>query len=325
MDAVVTAGTGVGTDVVTLRVAAKEVASDGVVVLTLEHPQGARLPDWAPGAHVDLILPTGTVRQYSLCGDRFDAFCYRVGVLREPDGRGGSAYVHDVLAAGDAVGVGGPRNNFPLVPSQRYLFIAGGIGITPLLPMVCQADLLGADWTLVYGGRRRASMAFLDELAGYGDRVHVVPEDEHGLIDLPRWLGDPCPDVKVYCCGPGPLLDAVEASCARWPAYALRTERFVAKERGAPVRNEPFEVRLARSGATVTVDRDRTVLEAVRAAGVEVLSSCRQGTCGTCETDVLAGVPDHRDSILGDDERAAGDCMFLCVSRSCSDTLVLDI
>ncbi|WP_205347109.1 PDR/VanB family oxidoreductase [Pseudonocardia broussonetiae] len=312
-------------DVVTLRVAAKEVASDGVVVLTLRHPDGARLPDWAPGAHVDLILPTGAVRQYSLCGDRFDAFRYRVGVLREPDGRGGSAYVHDVLAVGDTVGVGGPRNHFPLVPSERYLFVAGGIGITPLLPMVRQADALDADWTLVYGGRTRASMAFLDELAAHGDRVHLVPEDECGRIDLPRWLADPQPDVAVYCCGPGPLLDAVERACAHWRPHALRTERFVAKEQGAPVRDEPFEVELARTGRSVTVTPGRTVLEAVRSVGVDVLSSCRQGTCGTCETDVLEGLPDHRDSILDDADRAANDCMFVCVSRSRTDRLVLDL
>ncbi|WP_252438496.1 PDR/VanB family oxidoreductase [Pseudonocardia humida] len=308
-----------------LRVTAKERVAQDVVALTLEHPDGARLPDWTPGAHVDLVLLDGLTRQYSLCGDRFDPFTYRVGVLREPGGRGGSAHVHDALRVGDEVGVGGPRNNFPLVPSRRYLFLAGGIGITPLLPMVHQAQLLGADWTLVYGGRTRASMAFLDELAGYGDRVHVVPQDERGLLDLPRWLGAPVPGTRVYCCGPGPLLDAVGVACATWPPHSLRTERFVAREQAAPARSTPFEVRLARSGATVTVAPDRTVLEAVRGAGVEVLSSCRQGTCGTCGTDVLEGLPDHRDSILDDAEREANDCMFVCVSRARSDRLVLDL
>ena len=313
------------TDVDTLVVTGKRAAADGVVELVLAHPGGRRLPDWAPGAHVDLMLPNGSTRQYSLCGSRWDAFRYRVGVLREPAGRGGSAFVHDRLQVGDTVGVGGPRNNFALVPSARYLFIAGGIGITPLLPMVHQADVLSADWDLVYGGRRRSSMAFLDELAGYGDRVHVHPEDEDGLLDLPAWLGEVRPDTAVYCCGPGPLLDAVERACRGWPPYALRTERFVAKEQRAPVRDTPFEVRLARSGTAVTVTPEVTVLDAVRAAGAQVLSSCQQGTCGTCETDVVQGVPDHRDSILGDAERAAGDCMFICVSRSCSDRLVLDL
>ncbi len=315
------------TNVVTLAVTAKQPVADGVVALTLAHPRGARLPDWTPGAHIDLVLPDGSVRQYSLCGDRFDAYSYRVGVLREVDGRGGSALVHDRLRVGDHVGVGGPRNQFPLVPSPRYLFVAGGIGITPLLPMIAQARSLGAGWELVYGGRRRASMAFLDELGdGPGDgRVHLVPEDELGLIDLPAWLEEPRADVAVYCCGPGPLLDAVERACAHWPPHSLHTERFVAKEQGAPVRSGSFDVQLARTGVTVTVTPDRSVLDAVRSAGVDVLSSCRQGTCGTCETAVLAGTPDHRDSILADADRAAGDGMFVCVSRSIGDRLVLDL
>jgi len=312
-------------NVLTLRVTAKSPAADGVVALELAHPDGARLPDWTPGAHIDLVLPGGVTRQYSLRGDRWDAHRYRVGVLREVAGRGGSAYVHDELQPGDLVGVGGPRNNFPLVPAPRYLFVAGGIGITPLLPMVHQAELLGVEWQLLYGGRRRASMAFLDELAGYGDRVRVVPQDEAGLLDLPGYLGEPRPDTRVYCCGPAPLLAAIEAACADWPAHTLHTERFVAADQGAPVRTAPFDVQLARSGTTVMVHPATSVLDAVAAAGVDVLSSCRQGTCGTCETTVLAGAPDHRDSILTDDERAAGDCMFLCVSRALGDRLVLDL
>jgi ferredoxin-NADP reductase len=312
-------------NVVSLEVVTKTLAADGVVSLTLARPDGRRLPDWTPGAHIDLVLSSGDTRQYSLCGDRFDAHVYRVGVLREPDGRGGSAFVHDVLAPGDVVGVGGPRNNFPLVPSASYLFVAGGIGITPLLSMIHQADLLGADWRLLYGGRTRESMAFRDELAAYGDRVRLVPQDEHGLLDLAAFLGAPRPDVKVYCCGPPPLLAAMERACAGWPPYTLHLERFVAKEQGAPARSGPFAVELARAGVVVDVPPHLSVLEAVRAAGVDLLSSCRQGTCGTCETTVLAGRPDHRDSILADHERAAGDCMFPCVSRSCDDRLVLDL
>ena len=152
-----------------------------------------------------------------------------------------------------------------------------------------------------------------------------MPEDEFGLLDLRGFLGEPRDGVKLYCCGPAPLLAAMEATCADWPPYALRTERFVADERSAPVRNAPFEVELARTGTTVTVTPGDTVLDAVGSAGVDVLSSCRQGICGTCETTVLAGEPDHRDTLLDDDERAAGDCMYICVSRSCSDRLVLDL
>jgi len=308
-----------------LRVEEKTAVADGVVTLTLAAPDGGRLPDWAPGAHVDLTLDNGQTRQYSLCGDRWDAHTYRVGVLLEPASRGGSAYVHRQLEPGHLVGLGGPRNNFPLVPSNSYLFVAGGIGITPLLPMVRQAELLGADWRLLYGGRQRSSMAFLDELAGYGDRVEVRPQDEFGLLDLPGFLGEPRPGTKVYSCGPAPLLAAIEDACAGWPAHTLRTERFVAEEQSQPARTAPFEVQLARTGRTVLVTPEVTVLEAVAGAGVEVLSSCRQGICGTCETGVLAGLPDHRDSLLDDDERAAGDWMYICVSRARSDRLVLDL
>ncbi|MFI0355990.1 PDR/VanB family oxidoreductase [Actinomadura sp. 9N407] len=308
-----------------LRVAARTEVADGVLALTLVHPAGRRLPNWTPGSHVDLVLPGGLTRQYSLCGDRWDAHSYRLGVLREPDGRGGSAFIHDELPEGATVAIGGPRNNFRLVPSERYLFVAGGIGITPLLPMVRQAELVGARWRLLYGGRTRASMGFVDELEPYGDKVVVMPQDEHGLLDLPGWLPEAAdPGLKVYCCGPGPLLDAVERRCSGWPAGLLRTERFVAKDNG-PARDEPFELTLNRSGRSVTVAPGQSVLDAVGTAGVGVLSSCRQGLCGTCETAVLDGEPDHRDSILDDDERAAGDCMFVCVSRSRSERLVLDL
>jgi ferredoxin len=168
-------------------------------------------------------------------------------------------------------------------------------------------------------------MAFLDELAAYGDRVQVVPQDEQGLLDLTGFLGEPRSGVRIYSCGPAPLLAAMEAACSGWPPHTLRTERFVADERGAPLRTTPFEVELARSGTTVTVTPEMTVLDALGQIGVEVLSSCRRGVCGTCETTVLAGRPDHRDALLDDDERDAADCMYVCVSRSITDRLVLDL
>ena len=325
MTATVSRTASVGADVATLRVVGKTVVAEDVMTLELAAPSGGRLRDWTPGSHVDLLLPNGLTRQYSLCGDRRDPGTYRVGVLREPAGHGGSAFVHDELAVGDVVGVAGPRNNFPLVPSESYLFVAGGIGITPLLPMIAQAEQLGADWRLLYGGRRRASMAFLDELQAYGDRVRVVPQDEEGLLDLATFLGRPRPGVRIYSCGPAPLLAAMERACADWPAHTLRTERFVADETGAPVRTTPFEVELARTGATVTVTPDMTIVDALGRMGVEVLTSCRRGVCGTCETTVLEGRPDHRDALLDADERDAADCMYVCVSRAISDRLVLDL
>lgn len=310
---------------VRLQVTEKTQVAEGVVALTLEHADGRRLPSWAPGAHLDIVLGNGLTRQYSLCGDRFDPFRYRVGVLREPAGRGGSGFVHDVLAVGDLVGIGGPRNNFPLVPAQRYRFVAGGIGITPLLPMIAQADALGADWRLLYGGRSRRSMAFTGELQRYGDRVTLRPQDTCGLLDLPAVLAGADPaDTKVYCCGPAPLLGAIERLCAGRPPGFLRTERFAAREDG-PARAEAFELDLARSSRRVIVRTGESVLHALDRAGVPVLSSCQQGICGTCEVPVLAGEVDHRDSLLDEAERAGNSCMFVCVSRARSDRLTLDI
>jgi cytochrome P450/ferredoxin-NADP reductase len=309
-----------------VRVAAKDEVADGVVALTLRPVDGNPLPEWTAGAHVDLILGGGVPnRQYSLCGDPADRSAYRLGILRDAAGGGGSLHVHDRLQVGDVVRVRGPRNNFILAPAQRYLFIAGGIGITPILPMIAKAEAAGADWSLVYGGRQRASMAFLDELAAHGERVAICPQDETGLLDLQTLLGTPQPDTLVYCCGPEPLLAAVEARCTPWPSGALHVERFAARPMSTPVRAEAFDVELVRSGLTLTVPPNRSILDVVEAAGVGALSSCAEGTCGTCETGVLDGRPDHRDSVLTADEQAANDCMLICVSRSCTDRLVLDL
>lgn len=308
-----------------LVVAAREVLADGIVAVTLRDPDGEPLPSWAPGAHLDLVLTSDLTRQYSLCGDPEDRASYRVAVLREETGRGGSAHVHDRVAVGDRVEVAGPRNNFALLDSPRYLFIAGGIGITPILPMLAAASRAGAEWTLVYGGRSRSSMGFLPVLAAYGERVRVQPQDEVGLLDLAALLGEEPTDTLVYCCGPAPLLDAVEARCAGWRPGLLQVERFSAGELARPAMAGSFTVELAQSGRALEVPPDRSILQVLEEAGVQVLSSCQEGTCGTCETGVLSGVPDHRDVLLTEDERASNDTMFICVSRSRSATLVLDL
>ncbi|GAA3721172.1 PDR/VanB family oxidoreductase [Streptomyces tremellae] len=310
----------------TVVVARRDALADGVVRLTLADPDGGQLPAWTPGAHLDLLLAPRLERQYSLCGDPADRSVLQVAVARERDGRGGSRYVHDELAEGATVGVRGPRNTFPLVAAERYLFVAGGIGITPLVPMVARAAAHGADWRLVYGGRTASAMAFAAPLAAaHPDRVELWPRDERGLLDLDGLFGAPRADTAVYCCGPEPLLAAVGERCARWPAGALHTERFSPATGGPAGPLEAFEVELAASGRTVTVPQDRSILQAVEDAGIQVLSSCREGTCGTCETDVLAGEVDHRDSLLTPEERAAGDVMFICVSRCRSGRLVLDL
>lgn len=310
-----------------LVVVAREFVADRVVVLTLADPSGAPLPAWTPGAHIDLLLDDSMVRQYSLCGPVGDQHSWRIAVLRDDAGRGGSKRVHEQLTEGSPVTVRGPRNHFLLQAAERYIFLAGGIGITPILPMVAAAEQAGADWRLWYGGRTRASMAFLDELANYGERVTLWPDDERGLLPLDDILGTPAEGTLVYCCGPEGLLAAAEQRCAGWPSGTLHLERFAAKPQDPATPGEPagFEVVCQRSGVTVTVPPDKSIIEALEENGVSVLSSCQEGVCGTCETRVIEGTPDHRDSLLTEDERAENEYMMICVSRSRSDRLVLDI
>ncbi|WP_326584548.1 PDR/VanB family oxidoreductase [Streptomyces sp. NBC_00481] len=304
----------------------KETMAEGVVLLTLRDPEGRPLPEWQPGAHIDLILRADLVRQYSLCGDPADRSRLQVAVLREPESRGGSSYVHEVLTEGEPVRIRGPRNHFPLVKAKKYLFIAGGIGITPILPMLAAVNATRADWRLLYGGRTRASMAFGETLQrAYGERVSLRPQDEYGLLDLASLLGKPQRRTAVYACGPEPLLAAIEAGCEKWPSGSLHLERFAPKKDATAGPLTTFEVELSQSGRTLTISEDMSILEAVEGAGVPVMTSCEEGICGTCETKVLSGEIDHRDSVLDTQERAAGDTMMICVSRAKGDRLVLDL
>ena len=307
--------------VATVLVERRSDAADGVVELTLRCLSGHELPPWTPGAHIDLMLPDGSARQYSLCGNPDDRSRYRIAVLLGQPSRGGSRYVHEELHVGAAVAIRGPRNNFELVDAPTYLFIAGGIGITPILPMIATAETRGARWSLLYGGRSRRSMAMANELSQYGERVRFVHQDEHGLLDLDRALSDLPPGTPVYCCGPEPLLDAVENRVRA----GLHVERFAPREREGDLDCTAFDVELLRSGLTLTVPPHKSILDVIEAAGVPVLSSCREGTCGSCETQVAAGEPDHRDDLLDDEERKRGDVMMICVSRSRSRRLVLEL
>jgi ferredoxin-NADP reductase len=306
-------------------VAHKETLADGVVRLTLRTADGADFPLWSPGAHIDVSLPGGIIRQYSLCGERADRSQVQVAILNEPKSRGGSKYIHESLEEGADLWIRGPRNHFEFVSAPTVIFIAGGIGITPIIPMLAQAQQLGVDWHLYYGGRTEKSMAFTDELvATYGERVTLWPEDQKGLIDLPAILGTPAERTKIYACGPGPLLNAVEERAKPWPARTLYTERFVAKDLGS-VTNGAFEIELTLAGRTLTVPADKTILETIEDAGISVLSSCQEGTCGTCETTIVEGEADHRDSLLTDEEKESNESLFICVSRAKSARLVLEI
>ncbi|WP_257890513.1 PDR/VanB family oxidoreductase [Rhodococcus sp. USK10] len=294
-------------------------------MLDLHHPDSDVLPAWEAGAHIDLILPNGLVRQYSLCSTPEDRRSWRVAVLREPDGRGGSTFIHDELPLGSTVRVRGPRNHFPLVPAPRYVFIAGGIGITPLIPMMTAASSAGADWQLIYGGRSLTSMAFVEQLvAEHGHRVAVHPQDTCGLLNLDALLGGPdgLPDgTLVYCCGPGPLIDAVEQRCTG----LLHVERFAPGDAGEPVLHGSFEVQVASTGQTLTVSPDESVLEVLRCNGIGIDAACEEGTCGTCETRVLDGQIDHRDFVLTAAEREQNALMMVCVSRAACPRVILDL
>ncbi|WP_240160829.1 PDR/VanB family oxidoreductase [Burkholderia sp. Ax-1719] len=310
------------------RIVAMRLEALNVMSLELRALDDAELPAWQPGAHVDLVLPSGLIRQYSLCGDPQDRRCLRIAVLREEAGRGGSREVHDMLRVGQSVTLRGPRNAFELAPADDFLFVAGGIGITPIMPMLRAAQRANARWRLLYGGRSRASMAFVDELLAFGgERVSILPADETGLLNLDAVVAAAQAGAQVYSCGPGALLDALgERFDAAGLASQLHLERFAAAPL-APTQQAQGTLRviLARSGTQVDVPPDCSVMHALRAAGHEVPSSCEQGVCGMCETRVLDGVPDHRDQLLTESERQRGDVMMLCVSRALTPTLTLDL
>lgn len=308
-----------------LEVAAIVHEAEGVVSLELRDPNREPLPAWEPGAHLDLILNGSIERQYSLCGDPADTTVWRVAVLREPQSRGGSAYIHDRLLVGDLITVRGPRNNFPLVAGDEYRIIAGGIGITPLLPMVERLESSGADWRILYGGRSRASMAFVQRLDRFAEKVELRPEDEFGLLDLKGFLAGVGAASRVYVCGPEALIQAVEALSGGWPAGVLNVERFHPKEGALEGPNTEFTVICEHSGIEVVIPADRSIVDVLMENGIDVPTSCREGTCGTCETFVLEGIPDHRDSVLSKAEQDSNEMMMVCCGRSKTPVLVLDL
>jgi ferredoxin-NADP reductase len=306
------------------------VARD-VVELRLTRPAGGALPSWEPGAHVELTLPSGLRRTYSLCGDIADGQAWTVAVHRAPDGRGGSREIHDTALVGRELEVRGPVNRFPLMPAEGYLLLAGGIGVAPLLPMARELTARGLPWRLVLGARDRSRLAYAEELVALGgERVLLVPQDEAGLPDLAAELAAAPPAHAVYACGPRPMLDAVTALCrAADPPRTPHLERFTAAVSDTPEESVPrsgeFEVVLNRSGLRMTVPADRSVLDVVREKLPDVPYSCEEGYCGSCETPVTAGLPDHRDTVIDPAERPTATTMMICVSRSASSVLELDL
>ncbi|MFJ8486846.1 PDR/VanB family oxidoreductase [Streptomyces sp. NPDC094038] len=306
--------------------------AEDVVELRLVRRDGLPLPPWEPGAHVELTLPSGLRRSYSLCGDPTERAAWTVAVHLAPAGRGGSREIHATALAGRELSVDGPVNRFPLLPAPGYLLLAGGIGVTPLLPMARALAAGALPWRLVLGARDRSRLAYAEELTALGgDRVRLVPQDEAGLPDLAAELAATPPGHAVYACGPAAMLDTVTDLCrTAEPPRPLHVERFGPATGGGEggeggAADGRFEVVLRRSGLRLAVPADRSLLEVVRDRLPGVPYSCEEGYCGSCETSVLAGDPDHRDSVIGPQERAGATTMMICVSRAASPVIELDL
>ncbi|GAA1705699.1 PDR/VanB family oxidoreductase [Microbacterium sediminicola] len=297
--------------------------ADEVIALTIR-ALDEDLPLWEPGAHLDIELPGGLIRQYSLFGDPADRRRLRIAVLREQESRGGSEAVH-ALEVGTPVTVRAVRNHFPLAPAPEYVFVAGGIGIVPLLPMIEAAEREGRPWQLHYSGRATSSMAYADVLRDtHGMAVSLYASESGERADIEGLIAGAAADAGLYCCGPARLTEAFEQACVAAGKQG-NIERFAAAaDASADILrpdDEPFDVHLARTGVTVTVEPGQTILAAAEDAGGDVFGSCEEGICGTCETRVIEGDVDHRDSVLCGRDTGT---MMICVSRSLSRRLVID-
>jgi ferredoxin-NADP reductase len=293
--------------------------ADGVLSVEFE-PLSSALPRWTPGSHIDLVMPGAPVRQYSLCGDPADPR-YRIAVRREAESRGGSRAVHERLRPGDEVVLREPRNHFVLESAAEYLFVAGGIGITPLLPMIREVRARGAAWRLLYLGSSRSRMPFLEEIAALAGDSRVLAGDEGTRADLVAEVSS-SPEALVYACGPERMLSAL-AEAVPDAVERLRMEYFSAPE----IDYDPgglFRIRLDRSGLELDVAPDETILEVMRGAGVDVLTDCEEGICGSCETRIVDGEAEHRDFVLTAQEKSENHCLMVCVSRASCPVLVLD-
>jgi phthalate 4,5-dioxygenase reductase component len=308
-----------------LRVSRVSAETPDIRLFELTAADGAELPEFSPGAHISVRAPNGMIRKYSLCNDPAERERYVIAVLREPGGRGGSLSMVDEVKEGDEILVTPPRNDFPLVSSPAgYTFIAGGIGITPILSMMRHLkSSAGPKFKLYYCTRSKEKTAFYQQLSAPEFRGHVVMHHDGGDLDkaLDLWPALENPRGHVYCCGPRGLMDSVRDMTGHWNASQIHFEAFSDAEAHKP-NDRPFRVKLARSGAVFEVPAEKTILETIRAAGQEAPSSCESGTCGTCKTTLLAGEADHRDLVLTNGER--NNHIMICVSRAKSDELTID-
>jgi vanillate O-demethylase ferredoxin subunit len=298
----------------------------GIVSLELVSPDGAALPPFEAGAHIDLHLANGVVRSYSLLNSPEERQRYVVGVLNDRNSRGGSRYVHEQLRVGTVMPIAKPRNNFPLDDSAGHtVLIGGGIGITPIYCMFNELRRKHRSVELLYCARSREEAAFSDELLA-GDGVAFHFDTERGAPpDLRAYLAGKPADAHFYCCGPGPMLHAFESLCEELGLPNVHIERFAADEKVEPVQRDEYQAELARTKRIITVPAGKSLLDALLEAGVDVDHSCREGVCGACETAVLEGEPEHRDGVLSKAERAANRSMMVCVSGCKGRKLVLDL
>ena len=311
----------------TVTVADVRAEAKDVVTLELRAIDGGELPAFTPGAHLDLHLPNGLVRNYSLTNDWRERDRYVIGVGRAADSRGGSSYVHSSIRAGMQLKISAPRNNFPLdEASTSFLFIAGGIGVTPIMAMVRWCVANKRAWRLIYAARSRQRAAFYEDLCELGGNCQFHFDDELGqFLDVAKAVASRTEGERIYCCGPGPLMDAVRTLTEHLPSGTVEFEWFTVPESDEAQESNSFTVKLERSGVELQVPEEKSILEVLESHGFEVPFSCREGLCGTCVTNVLSGEPDHRDYVLSDDERASGKMMTICCSRSKTPSLTLDL
>jgi ferredoxin-NADP reductase len=316
--------------ILAVRVKRISYEAENINSYELVAPTGGDLVPFTAGGHIDLHLSNGMIRSYSLVNDQRERHRYVIAVNKDAAGRGGSSFVHDNIKAGDIITMSHPRNNFALHEGAEHsVLIAGGIGITPLLSMVRRLETLERRWQLFYAARTRSAAAFLDELNALRPNVHlnlhVDFDDERSgrMFDLSAIVKTAPAQAHLYCCGPLPMLVAFEAATADRPADHVHVEYFQARE--APAIEGGFEVRLARSNRTIAVEAGKTILDALLDAGIAVNYACTEGVCGTCETRVLEGMPDHRDRFLSKEEQATSKTVMICCSGAKSRTLVLDL
>jgi ferredoxin-NADP reductase len=308
-----------------VRLTAIRYAARDTNLYELTPLDGRPLPAYEPGAHIDLHLPNGIVRQYSLTEARPNPTSYTVGVKRDPASRGGSRYVHDELLVGKSLKISPPRNNFALVENADHVVLfAGGIGITPIWCMVQRLEQLGRSWTLHYACRSREDMAFLSSLqAMSGANFHLDDESGGKFLDVGALIAAAPKNAHLYCCGPTPMLKAFETATANWPREQVHIEYFTPKQEAA--KTGGFTVELARSGKEFVIPEGKSILQVLLDAGVDVDYSCELGICGACEQRVISGEPEHRDAILTEEEQASNTKVMICCAGCKSERLVLDL